>query len=90
MLGRKNFVGKEGSAVDLHQNITQKTQQKQVLNLSAEMRQALEVLRMPLPKLQEYIDAEISENPLFDLDSLHPQAADSEFAPCLLYTSRCV
>ena len=86
MLGRKNFVGKEGSAVDLHQNITQKTQQKQVLNLSAEMRQALEVLRMPLPKLQEYIDAEISENPLFDLDSLHPQAADSEFAPVELPT----
>lgn len=56
--------------------------QKQKLIMNQQMRQALEVLRMPLAELQDYLTCAANENPLLELE--YPQSQERPeplFAP---------
>lgn len=56
--------------------------QKQKLIMNQQMRQALEVLRMPLAELQDYLTCAANENPLLELEYPHVQERPEPiFAP---------
>lgn len=57
--------------------------QSQKLALTAEMRESLALLQMPLPELKQKIAQAVIENPVLEYEEEYPVAAD-EFADCAL------
>ena len=64
-------------------NQTQRQSQSQKLKLTAEMRESLELLQMPLAELQQRVEQAVMENPVLEYDDDY-QPEDSMFSDCVL------
>lgn len=64
-------------------NQTQGQSQSQKLKLTAEMRESLALLQMPLAELQKRVEEAVMENPVLEYDNDN-QPEDSMFSDCVL------
>lgn len=62
---------------------TQRQSQSQKLKLTAEMRESLELLQMPLAELQKRVEEAVMENPVLEYDDDN-QPENSMFSDCVL------
>ena len=69
--------------MDLSYAVNQTQSQSQKLILTAEMRESLELLQMPLAELRKKVEEEVMENPVLEYDEDY-QREDNEFSDCAL------
>lgn len=62
-------------------------QQTQRLQLSVQMRQSLQVLQLPLQELHDFVQQQLLENPLLELNPPTPAEAEDPFADQQLHTA---
>lgn len=72
---------REGGLMDFSLHANQAQVQKQKLLLTAQIKESLEILQMPLAELRKKIDIEITENPVLEYDESR-KSEDGASADC--------